>query len=75
MAILSILVFGVALVAALCTIWATVRPELARIVDLLANGPVTTPLVMAPVPARSNLRNVRVRGLVSAPRSPLRAAA
>ena len=75
MAILSVLVFGGALTASSYAIWATVRPELARIVDLLANGPVATPLVSAPVPARNSLRSVRVREAAMSPRSPQRAVA
>lgn len=75
MAILSYAVFGATFVAAVWAIWATISPQYARIVDLLVNGPVVTPLLPAPVPARSNLRNVRVQGLAASPRSPQRAAA
>lgn len=75
MAIVSILVFGGAFVASVYAIFATLRPELARIGDLLANGPVMIPTLVTPVPARSSLRNVRVRSLGSMPRLPLRAAA
>ena len=75
MTILSILVFGAALSAAAYSMWATVRPEFARIVDLLTNGPVPSPMLAAPVPARSSLRNVTVRSLPTPSRSPRRAAA
>ncbi len=75
MAVLSILVFGATLLVSIYAIWATVRPQFHRIVDLLANGPVITPLLPVPVPARSNLRNVRVRAVTATPRAPLRAAA
>ena len=75
MAILSILVFGTALAASVYAIWATVRPEVARIADLLANGPVATPVMAVPVPARSSLRNVTVRALPPTARFPRRAAA
>lgn len=75
MAVLSILVFGATFLASIYAIWATVRPQFHRIVDLLANGPVTTPMLPVPVPARSTLRNVRVRGMAATPRAPLRAAA
>ncbi len=75
MAILSVMVFGGALTASTYAIWATVRPELARIGDLLANGPVATPLVATPVPARTSLRSVRVREVAMSPRSPQRAVA
>ena len=74
MAILSILVFGAALAVSAYVIYTTIRPELARIVDLLANGPVAMPTLVSPVPARSTIRNVRVRALPAA-RQPLRAAA
>ena len=74
MTILSILIFGATLAASVYAIWATVKPELARIVDLLVNGPVAMPVMAAPVPARSSLRNVTVRSLPTA-RAPQRAAA
>ncbi len=75
MAILSILVFVTTLAVSTYAIWATIRPELARIVDLLANGAVILPTLAVTVPARSSLRNVRVRLVSSAPGSPQRAAA
>ncbi len=75
MAILSILVFGAALAASTYAIFATLRPELARIADLLANGPVASATVANPVQARSNLRHVRVRGVVPVTAMPQRAAA
>ncbi len=75
MAILSILVFGAGLAAAVYALVATVRPELARIIDLLANGPIATTTQPAPVPARSTLRNVTVRGVSPTPRATQRAAA
>ncbi|KQN26217.1 hypothetical protein ASE86_08715 [Sphingomonas sp. Leaf33] len=67
--------FGVALAASVWTIWATIAPNYARIVDLLVNGPVAMPTRLAAVPARSNLRNVRVLAVAASPRSPQRAAA
>ena len=75
MAILSYAVFGAAFAGAVWTIWATIAPQFARIVDLLTNGPVAAPRLPAPVPARSTLRNVRVQGVAASPRSPRRAAA
>jgi hypothetical protein len=75
MTILSFLVFGATLSASVYAIWATVQPEFARIVDLLRNGPVATPLIAAPVPARASMRNVSSRSLPSTSRSPQRAAA
>ncbi len=75
MAILSYAVFGATFAASVWAIWATIAPQFSRIVDLLVNGPVATPTVAAPVPARSSLRNVRVRGVVSSPRPSQRAAA
>jgi hypothetical protein len=73
MAILSIFVFGATLATSVYAIWATVRPELARIIDLLSNGPVATQMIAAPAPARSSLRNVRVQAMTL--RSTRRAAA
>lgn len=73
MAILSILVFGAAFAASVWTLWATIAPQADRIIDLLAHGPVATPLLPAPVPARSSLRNVTVREVGRA--APQRAAA
>ena len=73
--ILSYAMFGAAFVASVWTIWATIAPQYARIVDLLVNGPIATPTLAAPVPARSNLRNVRVQGVAASSRSPQRAAA
>ena len=75
MAILSTVIFGGALTASGYAIWATVRPELARIADLLVHGPVATPLATAPVPSRTSARTVRVRDAALSPRSPLRAGA
>ncbi|WP_294336659.1 hypothetical protein [uncultured Sphingomonas sp.] len=75
MAILSYAMFGAAFVASVWTIWATIAPQFSPIVDLLTNGPVATPTLPAPVPARSNLRNVRVQGVAASPRSPQRAVA
>lgn len=73
MAILSILVFGGAFAVSLWAIHATIAPAADRIVDLLANGPVASRILPVPVPARSSLRDVRVRGVTARP--PLRAAA
>ncbi len=68
MAVMAFLVFGVALAASLWSIYATVAPRFGRIVDLLTYGPVAMPMLPAPVPARSSLRNVRVRQVGSSPR-------
>jgi hypothetical protein len=65
MAIVSFLVFGAALAASVWAMVATVRPQVARIVDLLVNGPVMTPLAPALVPGRSRVRNVTPRQLYS----------
>lgn len=73
MAIVAGLVFGVTFALSAWAIWSTVRPNFARIVDLLANGPVPSLSLPAPVPARSSLRNVRMRSVSG--RLPLRAAA
>jgi hypothetical protein len=75
MAVLSIFVFGATLAVSIYAIWATVRPELARIADLLANGPVAQPTSAGPVPARGNPRSVSVRAVTMAPRSLQRAVA
>ena len=75
MTILSYSMFGATFVVSGWTIWATIAPQYARIKDLLVNGPVAAPMLPAPVPARSNLRNVRVLGVAASPRSPQRAAA
>ena len=78
MSILPTLVLGATLTGSVWAIWSTVRPQARRIVDLLVHGPVVTPTLPAPVPARSNLRNVSVRRMPSlpAPAQPaLRAAA
>jgi hypothetical protein len=61
MAIVSLLVFGAALATSVWTLVATVRPQGARIVDLLVNGPVVTSLAPALVPGRARVRNVTPR--------------
>ncbi|URW76589.1 hypothetical protein M9980_05085 [Sphingomonas donggukensis] len=73
MAVISFLVFGAAFAASAWTLWATVAPQAPRIRDLLGNGPVALPSQAAYAPARSVMRDVRVRRS-SAP-SPQRAAA
>ena len=77
MAILSIAVFGTALVASVWTIWATIAPRSARIIDLLVNGPEYAPRAITVVATRSAPRDVSVRRIpVQVPASPpLRAAA
>lgn len=74
MAVTAFLVFAAALAAACWTIWATIAPERARILDLLRDGPVAAERALLHVPARSNLRNVRVRSVRQAAPT-LRAAA
>lgn len=73
MAMVSVLVFGGALSAASWSMWTTVRPEMARIVDLLVHGPVVTPMLPVPVAARSMARAIRMRPVLSP--APRRAAA
>jgi hypothetical protein len=60
---MAVLVFGGALSASVWAIAATVRPELDRIVDLLKHGPVATPSLPTLAPARSSMRDVRVRSV------------
>lgn len=61
MALLTITIFGGALTAAVWAMFTTIRPELQRIADLLANGPAMTSTVATLVPARSTMRDVRVQ--------------
>lgn len=73
MGIVSFLILGATLALSVWAIAATVRPQFARIVDLLTNGPLPAPTLLGPVPARSALRSVRVRSVAG--RLKLRAAA
>lgn len=67
MAVISYLVIGAIFALALWTLWTTLRPEMARIVGLLVDGPVLTPFLPVPVPARSTLRDARVRAVRVSP--------
>lgn len=69
MAVLSIFVFGTALAVSVWALLATIAPEAGRIADLLVNGPVSTPLLPAPVASRGGLRQVRVRQVSTTARS------
>jgi hypothetical protein len=69
----AVMVFGGALAATVWAIVATLRPALARIVDLLRHGPAETVAIPALPAVRSTLRDVRVRPVRRA--MPLRAAA
>ena len=71
--IMEMLVLGAALTAAVWAIFATIKPELARIADLLKHGPVATPAPVRNVAVRTIIRDVRVLPVRSQP--PLRAAA
>jgi hypothetical protein len=57
---MAVLVFGAALTVAVWAMYATVKPELARIRDLLIHGPVLSPAPARHMAVRSIVRDVRV---------------
>ena len=71
--IVEVVVFGGALAATVWAMFATIRPRLDQIVDLLKHGPVATPALIPAVAARSSVRDVKVRSIRRV--APLRAAA
>ena len=70
---MAILVFSGALAAAVWTIYATLRPELARIADLLRHGPVETVPALPAFTVRGAARVVSGRSIRQS--VPMRAAA
>ena len=69
----AVMVFAASMTAAMWTIYATVRPELARIGDLLRHGPVTSVPALPVATARIAARDAMARAARTPAR--LRAAA
>jgi len=69
----AVVVFAASMAAAVWAIYATIRPELARIGDLLRHGPVATVPALPVATARVAAREAMVRAART--RARLRAAA